>query len=93
MLSYALIGYFAQKPAYRYLKALYSIRVNNKADKYMWIIKIPSLKDIKEHNIEWWRGTLYFVLRTTIGSKIINRIFSLIKQIKCIFHSNKIINI
>lgn len=75
ILSYALIGYFTQKPKYNYLKALRPIQTDNKVDNGAYIVKIPSWNDIKKQRIYWWRGTLYYVLRTTYGSKYINRMF------------------
>ena len=83
MLACGLIGYFAQKPAYHYLKALCLIRTNNKKGEYTYIIKRPSLYDITHHNIGWWRGTLFFILKTTFGSKFINKAFSILKRRLC----------
>lgn len=80
MLACGVIGYFAQKPAYNYLKALCLIKANNQNGKYKYIIKRPTLCDIKQHSIEWWRGSLFFTLKTTIGNKLINKIFFFFKR-------------
>ena len=86
ILSYALIGYFAQKPEYSYLKALHSIQTNNKANDHIYIVKIPSLNDIKKHRIDWWRGTLYYIIRNTWGSKFINKMFCFAQKISKRLH-------
>lgn len=85
-LSYALIGYFAQKPASNYLKALRPMQINNKANDHRYIVKIPTWNDIKKHRIDWWRGTLYYVLGTTRGNEFINKMFHLAQKISKRLH-------
>lgn len=73
-LATEVLTYFSQKPIYRYLLALYPIKINNQKGKYLHIVKRISLNDIRKHNISWWRGSIYFLLRTVVFSKSINAI-------------------
>lgn len=79
--SINLISYFAQSPAYCYLKALHQIKVNNKKNNYVYIIKKISLLDFKRNRVNWLRGSIYFTIRTTLGYKYINRMYTAGKMI------------
>lgn len=81
ILSTKLLSYFSQKPTFYYLKALHSMKVNSKKGKYMYIVKPLSFMDIKDRRICWWRGAIYFTIRTTIGYRLINKIFYISKRI------------
>lgn len=86
-LSTSLIVFFSQKPIYKYLRALSSVRVNNQKGKYLYIVKRMSLRDIRDHSISWWRGALYFTIRTTLFSNLIN---SISMGMKKLFHRYKL---
>lgn len=86
LLSTRVLIHFSQKPVYRYLLALYPIKVNNKKGKDIWIVKRLSLSDIRKHNVSWWRGSLYFMLRTTVLSSIINVVTFYMKKIYHNYH-------
>lgn len=81
LLATRLLIYFSQKPIYRYLLALYPVRINNKKGKYIYIVKRISLNSIRKHNISWWRGSVYFLLRTVAFSKVINSVLFCVKKI------------
>lgn len=81
MLSTELLSYFSQRPVYYYLKALHSTKVNSKKDNYAYIVKRLSPMDLKRHSANWWRGSMYFTIRTTIGYKFINEMFQFGKGI------------
>lgn len=80
-LTTKVLIYFSQKPIYRYLSALNPVRINNKKGKYIYIVKRISLNSIRKHNISWWRGSVYFLLRTVAFSKVINPISFCLKKI------------
>lgn len=81
VLSTGLLVYFSQKPIYRYLLALYPVKINNQKGKYIHIVKQISLNSIRKHDISWWRGSVYFLLRTTTFSKGINAVLFYVKKI------------
>ena len=88
-LSTSLIVFFSQKPIYKYLRALSSVRVNNQKGKYLYIVKRISLRDIRDHSISWWRGALYFTIRTTLFSNVINPTIMCIKKLFYQYKSRK----
>lgn len=76
-----LLNYFSQKPTYRYLLALYPIKINNQRNKVIHIVKSVSLNSLKNLDISWWRGSVYYMLKTTCCSEFINAVFFTVKKI------------
>ncbi len=75
MLSTRLLSYFSQRPIYNYLKAIDLMEVNSNRGKYMPIVKRLSLWDLKPGCVNWFRGSVYFSIRTTLGYRYINWLF------------------
>lgn len=81
MLSTNLLAYFSHRPVYYYLKALHQIKVNNKKNNYVYIVKSLFPLNIKRNSTSWTRGSIYFTIKTTFGYNVINCIFPIVKKV------------
>lgn len=79
-LSTGLLAYFSRKPLYKYLKALHPVTINNQKNKYIHIVKRISPGSIFLKDISWWRGSVYYTLRTVLFSSFINAVMMLMKK-------------
>lgn len=80
-LATSQIAYFSKKPIYRYLTALYAVRTNNQKGKYRYIVKRLSPIDLLRKNVNWWRGAIFYSLRTVLFSDIVNYLFFFSKRV------------
>lgn len=61
--SIKLISSFAECPNRLYLKALENMPTSNSNVKKKYMVKRLTFKDIKDHRINWLRGSLYLTLK------------------------------